>query len=156
MEKIEFANACTEVLNILKYIKDEDLNKIPQFEIDNLKYNANTNYKFEYDCKKNINEQNISKLAKTIIAIYFCDYIATPRQKKMVNDKQKYDEMMLENEKRKLYNSENIFRIENTKNNLSWQNEIIQTENVALIETKHIKWYKKIWNKILSLFKREK
>ena len=41
MEKQEFSNACYEVLEILKYIKKEDLEKIPQEEIQILKKNAN-------------------------------------------------------------------------------------------------------------------
>ena len=41
MENVEFGNACYEVLEILKYIKEEDVQKIPEDEIQILKRNAN-------------------------------------------------------------------------------------------------------------------
>ena len=37
----EYSNACAEVLEILKSVKDEDLKRIPNEEIENLKENAN-------------------------------------------------------------------------------------------------------------------
>ena len=43
MDKQEFGNASYEVLKILEYIKDDDLKRIPQEEIEILKKNANYN-----------------------------------------------------------------------------------------------------------------
>ena len=46
MNNIEFSNACYEVLEILKYVKQEDLKKIPRQEIQILRDNANFKHKF--------------------------------------------------------------------------------------------------------------
>ena len=81
MEKLEFQNACYEVLEILKYIKDEDLVKIPKYEITLLKNNANYEHLFEYNPEKSMKEQNVSKLAKGIIALYFSEYYLQPAGK---------------------------------------------------------------------------
>ena len=67
----EYSNACAEVLEILKSVKDEDLKRIPSEEIKNLKENANMEHEFSYDVTKNIKEQDISKAAKGIIAYFF-------------------------------------------------------------------------------------
>ena len=72
MEKQEFGNACYEVLEILKYIKEDDLEKIPQEEIQILKKNANYNHSSYSNPGKSIKEQEVSKLSKGIIAQYFC------------------------------------------------------------------------------------
>ena len=45
-ENIEFSNACYEVLEILKHIKKEDIDKIPEDDINMLKKNANYNHNF--------------------------------------------------------------------------------------------------------------
>ena len=56
MENIEFSNACREVLEILKFVKIEDLKKIPKIEIEILEKNENKDYKFTYSPKKNIKD----------------------------------------------------------------------------------------------------
>ena len=84
MDKQEFGNASYEVLKILEYIKDDDLKRIPQEEIEILKKNANYNHDFHYNPDKKINEQSVSKLTKGIIAQYFYKYIATEKQKEKI------------------------------------------------------------------------
>ena len=44
MENVEYANAYSEVLEILKYISEEEYNKIPIDKINFFKANANKNY----------------------------------------------------------------------------------------------------------------
>ena len=150
MEKQEFGNACYEVLEILKYIKEEDLEKIPQEEIQILKKNANYNHSFYYNPGKSIKEQEVSKLSKGIIAQYFCKYIATEKVKEKIKLKQEYDLQIIESEKRKKYDYNNIFK--EKQNVAEKDNEKIN--NVLPIEYKKEKWYVKIFNKILNFFKR--
>ena len=150
MEKQEFGNACYEVLEILKYIKEDDLEKIPQEEIQILKKNANYNYSFYYNPGKSIKEQEVSKLSKGIIAQYFCKYIATEKVKEKIKLKQEYDLQIIESEKRKKYDYNNIFK--EKQNVAEKDNEKIN--NVLPIEYKKEKWYVKIFNKILNFFKR--
>ena len=54
MENIEYANAYSEVLEILKNISKEDYEKVPSEKIDLFEKNANKNYigVFEYNGKK--------------------------------------------------------------------------------------------------------
>lgn len=117
IKKEEYSKACKEVLEILKVVKEEDLNKIPKREIDALKENASIEYEFSYDSQKNIKEQNVSKLAKAIIANFFIDYIATSNQKQKILDKQKYDIKVLEEAKIKEYNPNEIFKNKKDGNN---------------------------------------
>ena len=110
IENREFQIACKEVLEILKNVEEEDLKKIPIEEITMLKENASNNYEFTYNPNKSIKEQNVSKLARAIIAKLFTDYIATERQKKMINAKREYDIQKLEEQKLKRYNPNEIFK----------------------------------------------
>lgn len=114
-----YATAYSEVLEILKYIPKEEYNKIPNEKIEVFKAKADKNYKFRYDSRKKLNEQNISKIAKGIIAILYRDYWATPEQRKIIKDYQKMKRNKLEEEKRKKYNANDLFKskIELNKNN---------------------------------------
>ncbi len=107
---MEYANAYSEVLEILNYVSKEDYNKIPESMIELFKKNNNKNYKFKYNSSKTLDEQNVSKKAKIIIAILFRDYWATEKQREKILAKERYDIQKIEQEKYEKYNSENIFK----------------------------------------------
>ena len=109
MVDIKYANAYTEVLEILKYISVEDYNKIPKNKIELFQTNANNDYHFTYTPEKTLNEQNVSKIAKGIIAILFRDYWATNIQKKKIITKQNYNRHILE-EQKKEFNPNDVFK----------------------------------------------
>ena len=141
----KYAVAYSEVLEILKYIPIEDYNKIPKAKIESFETNASNEYTFKYDPNKTLEEQNVSNIAKGIIILLFRDYWATELQRNKIVAKQNYDRMKLEEEKKEKYNPNNIFSNhynDNTENN----------QELALIETNNMKWYKKIWNLLKNFF----
>lgn len=151
MIDIKYANAYSDVLEILKYIPVEDYNKIPKNKIELFKTNANNDYSFKYNPNKTLDEQNVSKTAKAIIAILFRDYWATEIQRKKIIEKQNYDRMKLEEEKKARYNSDNLFK-DNEKKIIMDNTE--KEEEVALIEINDIKWYKKVWRFFTNFFRK--
>ena len=84
MVDIKYANAYSEVLEILKYLTQEDYEKIPKEKIEVFETNMNKDYAFNYNPDKTLQEQNVSETARTIIAILFRDYWATEEQRKNV------------------------------------------------------------------------
>ena len=89
MADIQYANAYTEVLDILKYISKEDYEKIPKSKIKVFEENSNKNYSFKYDVDKTLEEQNVSEIAKMIIAILCRDYWITNEQRYIIIKKQR-------------------------------------------------------------------
>ena len=89
MADIQYANAYTEVLDILKYISKEDYEKIPKSKIKVFEENSNNNYSFKYDVDKTLEEQNVSEIAKMIIAILCRDYWTTNEQRYIIIKKQR-------------------------------------------------------------------
>ena len=146
MVSLEYANAYREVLEILKHVSKEDYDKIPQDKISLFATNANKNYDFTYDINKTLDEQNVSKKAKTIIAILFRDYWATDAQREKIKAKEQYDRKMKEEENREKYNPDNLF-----KKDEKTQIETITTEGMQIIPYKET-FIKKLFNKILNLF----
>ena len=146
MIKLEYGIAYKEVLEILKYIPIEDYNKIPKDKIELFETNANKDYIFNYDPNKTLNEQNVSKIAKGIIAILFRDYWATETQRQKIINMQNYERRKLEEEKLKKYNPDNLFKDSSTEN----ISETIKEK--ALIETKKEKFYEKILKLLKKLF----
>lgn len=145
----DYANACAEVVRILDYIPYRDYRKIPKEVILHYEKNANKNYNFEYDTKLSLDEQNVSKTAKTIIAIFFRDYWATTEQKNRILNYEKYENIKEEEIKSKKYNPDNLFKKVNKQEKNIKQSNL---NNVAMVKYEE-SMLKKIWNKILSIFK---
>ena len=151
MIDIKYANAYSEVLEILKYVSKEDYEKIPNSKIELFETNHNKEYVFKYNPNETLDEQNVSKTAKAIIAILFRDYWATEIQKEKIINKQNYDRMKLEEEKKIRYNPDNLFK-SNEKN--VTMNVAEKEEELALTEADDIKWYKKVWSFLMKFFRK--
>ena len=144
MVSVEYANAYSEVLEILKYISKEDYEKIPNSKIELFETNQNKEYIFEYNSNKTLEEQNVSKRAKAIIGLLFRDYWATDEQKEKILRKQNYDRQILEEQKNSMYDVENIFKKK------SYENKEVK----EMVGYKEQSWYQKLFAKILKIFKR--
>lgn len=145
ISKEEYSNACTEVLAILNFVKEEDVQKIPKEEIENLKKNANLEYTFSYDVTKNIKEQNVSKVAKGIIANFFIKYIATSDEKQKIR-------MLQHKNKEEKIEANNTLKVE--KQDIDTEIPKIQIRD--LVEVKEEKWYEKVYKFLKSIFKNNK
>lgn len=148
MKNMEYANAYSEVLEILKYISKEDYDKIPKNRINMFKASSNKNYKFHYNPELTLDEQKVSKRAKAIIAILFRDYWATQEQKIKIVKKQNYDLEKIENEKREKYKTDNLF-----KSNKNMEKTVQDLEQKEIVQYKK-SLFARIKEKLQKLLKR--
>ncbi len=145
MVSTEYKIAYREVLEILKYISKEEYNKIPPDMIKMFKLNASSENNFKYNPNKTLQEQNVSEIARTLIAILFRDYWASKEQKEKISSVQNIER---EKHKQERYNPDNLFK--NTKQN-EIKGENVHNENVSMIEYKE-SLLKRFLNKIKRLF----
>lgn len=140
----KYACAYKEVIEVLKYTKREDVNKIPKYRILLWKTNMKKDYDFKIDKNKSLEEQNLSSEARAIIANIFKRYWATDYERQRILEKEKYDLEQIEKEKYEKYNPDDVFKNKNLKQK---DNTI---EN-SLIEKKET-FIERIINKIKSIF----
>lgn len=136
----EYAMAYKEVIEILKYVPEEDVAKIPQEKLDFYKENMDTSYNYKIDEEKEFEEQEMLEITKAILANIFRDYWATPYQKARIEAKEKYDLEQLEKEKREKYNPDDIF-----KNKKTEEKQEEQITNLP-VEIKKENFFKKLLN----------
>lgn len=134
----DYAKAYKEVVTILSYVSEEDLQKIPKEKIDFYINNMDKNYEYKIDEDKEFEEQEMSEITKAVLANIFRDYWATPYQKERIEAKEKYDLEKLEEEKREKYNPDNIFK--------NRQHVEINTNSNLPIEVKKENFFKKLIN----------
>lgn len=149
MVDVKYANAYSEILEILNYVSLADYNKIPKNEIDFYKSNANKNHIFIYNPSKTLEEQRVSKITKALIILLFRDYWATEKQKekiilKQACDVKKWKESQYHQQLENKYNPDDLFK--DRKKNMN------TTENIALIEYKKT-LFQKMLEKLKNLFR---
>ena len=140
----EYAMAYTEVIEILKYVPDEDVQKIPEDKLNFYKTNMDNEYIYKLDMAKEFKEQEMSDITKAVLANIFIDYWATPYQKERIEGKEKYDLEKMEEEKREKYNPDNIFK--------NKKEEIVEENTNLPVEIKKETFFKKLISFIKGLF----
>ena len=140
-----YPKAYKEVLEILKYVPKESVDKIPQTMIDTFNAKMDNTYNFSIDINKSFEEQELLEETKAILANIFRDYWATSYQKERIQAKERYDWQKIEEEKRANCNYD-IFKKESKTENK--ENEV-NNSNLP-IEVKKEKFYEKIINKMMN------
>ena len=143
--KENYPKAYTEVLEILKYMPTYDVNKIPKELIETFKNKKDNNYTFTIDEDQDFSKLKILNETEAIMVNIFRDYWASPEQYAKIRAKQQYDMQIMEEEKKKKYNVDNIFK-DRKERNIEYTNN-----NVQMIEYKE-SILKRIIIKIKNLF----
>lgn len=143
--KENYPKAYTQVLEILKYMPTDDVNKIPKELIETFKNKKDNNYTFTIDEDQDFSKLKILNETEAIMVNIFRDYWASPEQYAKIRAKQQYDMQIMEEEKKKKYNVDNIFK-DRKERNIEYTNN-----NVQMIEYKE-PILKRIIIKIKNLF----
>ena len=146
MNTNKYSKAYVEVLALINYLPINEYRKIPKEKIEFYKNNMDNNYNFKIDPNNDLQKQNFSNETKAIIISLFMSYFATEEKKQQIKNILDSNQTKKEEEKRKLYNPNNIFN-----NNLeSKENMYLQT----ITENKNI--FKIIFDKILEFINKNK
>lgn len=150
-----YAVAISETLHYLKGISQNDLDRIPNKFIQFLNDNCWKDYKCNFDYTKPLRELDISNEARGLIAMICLNYWCTNEEQKEIFKKHLTEnELKYQEELRKKYNSDNIFNNKPNYIKESIKESNIQ-ENIAMVEYIKLKWYQKIFNKILYIFRKK-
>lgn len=135
-----YHKAYKEVLEILKYISEEDRNKIPRDLISMFERNMDKTYQYNIDENANFENQKILRETEAILGNIYIEYWATPEQKETIQNK--YKQQLIEIEKnKKIYEPNSLF-----KN----KEKVITTEIINYKE----RWHTKFINLIKRIFKK--
>jgi len=145
-EKI-YRKAYVELNEILKILSENELSKIPDGFIKNLKNEMDKEYIWKYDNTKGILEQNLMTETKALLVDIYIRFLCPEEKKKVWK---KYDEICLENIeqiKSKKYSSNNLFNAKQEKTEETEKtNELVKYKKKSIFE--------KIFDKIKNIFNR--
>ena len=147
MYQTKYANAYTEVYEILSCLNKEEYSKIPQELIE--VFEENRNYEYEVNDEQELSKQPMLKETKAILLNIFRDYLATPEQSQKIKQWLQADREYLEKQNKEKYSS-NVF-----ENRIKKENVNIEKSNTLLpIEFKRKTIFQKIIDKLRKIIKR--
>ena len=144
-----YKKAFVELEAVLKCLNYDDYNKIPKNLINEIEQNKDKEYKYEYNETLEYYKWNFMPETKALLYNIFKNYLATEKQMEDLRKKELIEINKLEEEKKKKYNTENIFKNSELKNS---QQEKKDKECNKIIKYKE-SFIKRIFRKIKSIFK---
>ena len=148
---IDYNKRLVEVDEVLKYLSEEDLSKIPKDIRQLIKDNKDKEYEWEYDDTKPLKDQNLNRDTIAFLSYLNMEYLLNEEQKQLMQEIHEYNEKKLEEAKAEKYGVDDLF-----KNKKSIQEEVEQktnTQEQSMVEYKE-NFFKKLFNKIKNFFKR--
>lgn len=145
----EFAEAAAEINEILSYLPNEYVQKIPKKLRDFFEKVKSNNYILKIDPYKSLEEQELKPKTKTLLTIIYRNYWCNEEEKEeldkiLIENDRKYEE-----ELREKYNPDDIFKNRDNRNI-----QVNNTQNNLPMEIKKENLFIKIWNFIIKLIKK--
>lgn len=150
----KYSKAYTEVLEIISHFSEEEYLKIPSEKIKFYEDNKDKNYNYKINPQIDLQEQNISKEAETLLIILFRDYFATQEQKNVLDNLLKQNQEKCDRKKYEEYNPNDIFK-NNTKLNDIDVNMVNYNKELLPVKVNKETWYIKILEFFKSRFKKK-
>ena len=132
-----YEKCLVELDEILKYLPNEYLSKIPYEIRKNIKQKKDSNYTWNYDETKELSEQNINRETIIMLAYLNMQFLLNVEEKTVMEQFHKYNEEKVEKGKLEKYNPNNIFKANNTDS---------ESNKVMLVTIEEKKWYQKIFD----------
>jgi len=139
-----------EVNEVLKNLSKSDYDKLPLDIIQYIQENMDKDYLWTYDKSKSLQEQNLSRDTIIILSFLNMEYLLNEKQKAYIKKIFETNDKIHQEKLKEKYNSDNLFKKKN--GNIEPVEKNI-TNDVALVEYNE-SIFKKIWNKVFSIFKK--
>ncbi|CDC78917.1 MAG: hypothetical protein ACLTON_01260 [Christensenellales bacterium] len=144
-----YKKAYKEVVEILKFVSKENVDKIPKEMLDMFEEEQDKEYNFKVDTTKSFEEQLLLEETKAIFSNIFRDYWANDYQRKVIIEKENMDRIKWEEEK---YDPKDLFK--NNQKNFNKQNNNDKVDvNLTVIKKENS--FKKLIDKIFKSLKKK-
>ena len=150
---VDYNKRLVEVDEVLNYLSEEDLQKIPEDIRRVIKENKDKDYIWEYDETKELKDQGLSRDTIIILSYLNMEYLLNEEQKELMKQIHELNERKAEKEKAKQYSTEDLFK--KSKSEEEKKEEVEQIQENSLVVYKE-SFFTKMINRIKNFFKRNK
>ncbi len=147
-------NVYAEVSAVLEKMRKEDIDKIPHGLLETIENNKNAEHNFSIDPSISLEEQNLSKESKAMLALINYKYFSDEAQKEELKKIYEENDRKAEQELRDKYHTDDIFgnkekaeKAEEVPEDIA-EKHVEETQETALVEVKET-----VFTKIVNFFK---
>ena len=144
MKEIKYANAYTEVYEILNCLNEEDYKKIPTDLIEVFEEYRNLDYVYEVNDEQDLSKQPMLKETRAILLNIYRDYLATSDESKKIKAWLQADREYLEKQKIEKYKQNKKLQNDND----SFQIYKADESNSLPVESKNQVFFKQVIDRI--------
>lgn len=148
---VDYNKRLVEVDEILNYLSEEDLLKIPEEVRNTIKENKDKEYFWKYDETKPLKDQDVSRDTIAFLSYLNMEYLLNEKQKEFMQQLHELNEKKIEEAKNEKYGVADLFKINKTQQEET--KEIKQEQELSLVEYKE-NFFIKVISKIKSFFAR--
>ena len=151
----EFAEASAEINEILKYMPDEEIEKIPSKLREFFKEVESKDYVTNINPNMPLDKQQIKEKTKDIIALIYRNYWCSEEERKELDQKLIENNKKFEEELREKYNPDNIFK--NNVTTTKKEESEVKEEKIeqSLVPQETGKWYQRFLDMVKRWFKKK-
>lgn len=139
----------TEVDEVLNYLDEDELKKIPEEIRKLIKDNKDKEYFWKYDENKPLKDQNLSRDTFSFLSYLNMEYLLNDEERNIINQIHAENERKEEKIKAEKYKTEDLFKRSNIKTE---GNEIKNELNELSITEYKENFFKRLLNKLKGLF----
>lgn len=144
----EYSEAIAETLDILEHTQKSDVDKISKKFMDFLKENTSKTYKPQLDYTKNIKDMNLKDKTIGILSIINKKYWCNDEERKEFEEKLKQNEIRYQEVLIEKYDTNKLFKDKKLS-------EVSNKTSTDLTEYIEYKWYQKLLEKIIRIFRKK-
>lgn len=152
---VQRMEAYVEVIEILKYMDEQYVRKIPEQLINFFRKHCSSEYQFSLDETRPLEEQNLKSKTLDILAMLNVNYWCESEEHKQEllkqyeeNQKRRDEQIRRENNPDELFQT----KVQEIKAQIVKVQEETKSEEVALVDLNSFKWYQKIGTNIRNWF----
>lgn len=146
---VDYNKRLVEVDEILNYLSEEDLLKIPEEVRNTIKEKKNKEYFWQYDETKPLKDQKVSRDTIAFLSYLNIEYLLNENQKEYMQQLHELNEKKLEEAKVEKYGVEDLFKRNKPQQEEPKEKE--QEQEISLVEYKE-KFFTKVISKIKNFF----
>lgn len=153
MIKTDYSEAAVEVLNVLQFIRVQDIKKIPQSFIEFLQSISAKDYKVNFDRETKIENLNLQEKSKELLGFIYITWLCDKEELSKWKMKIQKEKIIKNNEFVKEYNSDTLFKNRKKTQIVNKEKNAKQVQNLEMIEYKEKNIIQRIFEKIKKWFK---
>lgn len=143
---VDYEKRLVEVDEVLNYLSEENLNKIPEDIRNLIKENKDKNYTWKFDETKELKDQKLSKDTIIILSYLNMEYLLNEEQKKLMEQIYELNEKKQIEERKEKYKLDEIFKNKETTNQQINEIKDIQEQSI-------IKYNENVFKRIIKKIK---